>query len=62
MSGEKSEDYERELQDLESTNEKLKEDNDIIQKKINIIYELRKKGGEERNFYTELINQHMKIA
>ena len=54
MSGEKSENYERELQDLESANEKLKEDNEIIQKKINIIYEFRKKEGrEERNFYKE---------
>ena len=54
MSGEKSENYERELQDLETANEKLKEDNEIIQKKINIIYEFRKKEGrEERNFYKE---------
>ena len=54
MSGEKTENYERELQDLETANEKLKEDNEIIQKKINIIYEFRKKEGrEERNFYKE---------
>ena len=54
MSGEKSENYERELQDLETANEKLKEDNEIIQKKINIIYEFRKKEGrEEKNFYKE---------
>ena len=54
ISGEKSENYERELQDLETANEKLKEDNEIIQKKINIIYEFRKKEGrEERNFYKE---------
>ena len=54
MSGEKSENYERELQDLENANEKLKEDNEIVQKKINIIYEFRKKEGrEERNFYKE---------
>ena len=54
MSGEKTENYERELQDLEIANEKLKEDNEIIQKKINIIYEFRKKEGrEERNFYKE---------
>ena len=33
---------------------KLKEDNELIQKKINIIYEFRKKEGrEERNFYKE---------
>ena len=54
ISGEKSENYERELQDLETANEKLKEDNELIQKKINIIYEFRKKEGrEEKNFYKE---------
>jgi hypothetical protein len=54
LSGEKSENYERELQDLETANEKLKEDNELIQKKINIIYEFRKKEGrEEKNFYKE---------
>ena len=54
VSAEKSENYERELQDLETANEKLKEDNEIIQKKINVIYEFRKKEGrEERNFYKE---------
>ena len=54
VSGEKSENYEREVQDLEASIEKLKEDNELIQKKINIIYEFRKKEGrEERNFYKE---------
>ena len=54
VSAEKSENYEREVQDLEESIEKLKEDNELIQKKINIIYEFRKKEGrEERNFYKE---------
>ena len=54
VSGEKSENYEREVQDLEASIEKLKEDNELIQKKINLIYEFRKKEGrEERNFYKE---------
>jgi len=54
VSAEKSENYEREVQDLEASIEKLKEDNELIQKKINIIYEFRKKEGrEERNFYKE---------
>ena len=54
VSGEKSENYEREVQDLEASIEKLKEDNELIQKKINLVYEFRKKEGrEERNFYKE---------
>jgi hypothetical protein len=54
ISGEKSENYEKEVEDLEASIEKLKEDNELIQKKINIIYEFRKKEGrEERNFYKE---------
>ena len=54
VSAEKSENYEREVQDLQDSIEKLKEDNELIQKKINIIYEFRKKEGrEERNFYKE---------
>ena len=54
ISGEKSEDYEREILDLEASIEKLKEDNEQIQRKINIIYEFRKKEGrEEKNFYKE---------
>ena len=51
---EKSENFEKELNDLESTIEKLKENNEKIQKKIKVIYEFRKKEGrEERNFYKE---------
>ena len=54
VSGEKSENYEREVMDLEASIEKLKEDNEQIQRKINIIYEFRKKEGrEEKNFYKE---------
>ena len=54
ISGEKSENYEREILDLEASIEKLKEDNEQIQRKINIIYEFRKKEGrEEKNFYKE---------
>ena len=54
ISGEKSENYEREILDLEVSIEKLKEDNEQIQRKINIIYEFRKKEGrEEKNFYKE---------
>ena len=54
ISGEKSENYEREILDLEASIEKLKEDNEQNQRKINIIYEFRKKEGrEEKNFYKE---------
>ena len=54
ISGEKSENYEKEVLDLEASIEKLKEDNEQIQRKINIIYEFRKKEGrEEKNFYKE---------
>ena len=54
ISENKSENYEKEINDLELTIEKLKEDNELIQRKINIIYEFRKKEGrEERNFYKE---------
>ena len=54
VSGEKSENYEREVSDLEASIEKLKEDNEQIQRKINLIYEFRKKEGrEEKNFYKE---------
>ena len=45
---------EKEVLDLEASIEKLKEDNEQIQRKINIIYEFRKKEGrEEKNFYKE---------
>ena len=54
ISGEKSENYEKEVEDLEASIEKLKEDNELLQKQINLIYEFRKKEGrEERNFYKE---------
>lgn len=54
MSKEKNDNYEKELNELEGTIEKLKEDNEKIQKKIKVIYEFRKKEGrEERNFYKE---------
>ena len=50
----KSQNYEREVIDLEASIEKLKEDNELLQKKINLIYEFRKKEGrEEKNFYKE---------
>ena len=50
----KSQNFEREVVDLESSIEKLKEDNELLQKKINLIYEFRKKEGrEEKNFYKE---------
>ena len=50
----KSQNYEREVLDLEASIEKLKEDNELLQKKINLIYEFRKKEGrEEKNFYKE---------
>ena len=54
ISKEKNDNYEKELNDLEQTIERLKEDNEKIQRKIKIIYEFRKKEGrEERNFYKE---------
>ena len=54
MSGNKSQNYEKDIKDLESTIEKLREDNESIQRKINILFEFRKKEGrEERNFYKE---------
>ena len=54
ISENKSENYEKEINDLESTLEKLKEENELVQRKINIIYEFRKKEGrEEKNFYKE---------
>ena len=54
ISENKSENYEKEISELETTIEKLKEDNESIQRKINIIYEFRQKEGrEERNFYKE---------
>ena len=50
----KSQNYEKEITNLESTIEKLREDNEAIQRRINIIYEFRKKEGrEEKNFYKE---------
>ena len=51
ISGEKSENYEREILDLEASIEKLKEDNEQIQRKINIIYELEKKKVEKRKIF-----------
>ena len=54
ISENKSENYEKEINDLEYTLEKLKEENELVQRKINIIYEFRKKEGrEEKNFYKE---------
>ena len=53
-SSEKKQNYEQEIQDLEEKIEKLKEDNELCQRKINLIYEFRKKEGrEEKNFYKE---------
>ena len=47
MSKEKNDNYEKELTELEGTIEKLKDDNEKIQKKIKVIYEFRKKEGRE---------------
>jgi hypothetical protein len=53
-SSEKNQNYEQEIKDLEEKIEKLKEDNELCQRKINLIYEFRKKEGrEEKNFYKE---------
>ena len=50
----RNERYENELSNLETTIEELKRDNELIQKKIKIIFEfLKKEGREERNFYKE---------
>jgi len=52
--GEKSDNYEKEISDLEEKIEVLKEDNESVQRKINLIFEFRKKEGrEEKNFYKE---------
>ena len=54
VSGEKSENFEKEIIDLEDKIEALKEDNEYYQRRINLIFEFRKKEGrEEKNFYKE---------
>ena len=54
VSGEKSENFEKEIIDLEDKIEALKEDNEYYQRTINLIFEFRKKEGrEEKNFYKE---------
>jgi chromosome segregation ATPase len=54
ISGEKSENFEKEIVDLEEKIETLKEDNELLQRKINLVFEFRKKEGrEEKNFYKE---------
>ena len=54
VSVEKSENYEKEIQDLEDKIEALKEDNEYYQRRINLIFEFRKREGrEEKNFYKE---------
>ena len=51
VSGEKSDNYEKEINDLEDKIEALKEDNEYYQRRINLIFEFRKKEGrEEKNF------------
>jgi len=54
VSGEKSDNYEKEINDLEEKIEALKEDNEYYQRRINLVFEFRKKEGrEEKNFYKE---------
>ena len=54
VSGEKSDNYEKEINDLEEKIEALKEDNEHYQRRINLVFEFRKKEGrEEKNFYKE---------
>ena len=54
ISGEKSDNYEKEINDLEEKIEALKEDNEYYQRRINLVFEFRKKEGrEEKNFYKE---------
>ena len=54
VSGEKSDNYEKEINDLEEKIEALKEDNEKYQRRINLVFEFRKKEGrEEKNFYKE---------
>ena len=54
ISGERSENFEKEIVDLEEKIETLKEDNELLQRKINLVFEFRKREGrEEKNFYKE---------
>ena len=54
VSGEKSDNYEKEINDLEEKIEALKEGNEYYQRRINLVFEFRKKEGrEEKNFYKE---------
>ena len=54
VSGEKSDNYEKEINDLEEKIEALKEENEYYQRRINLVFEFRKKEGrEEKNFYKE---------
>ena len=45
ISGERSENFEKEIVDLEEKIETLKEDNELLQRKINLVFEFRKREG-----------------